>query len=72
MKYTFKIYNAGHKGMVGAAVWRSLESKGYTNLIGKTGAELDQRDQTVVIKFIETEKPTAIVDVVARVGYFCQ
>ncbi|PJC09091.1 MAG: GDP-fucose synthetase, partial [Flavobacteriaceae bacterium CG_4_9_14_0_8_um_filter_31_91] len=36
-----KIYIAGHRGMVGSAVWRALEKKGYTNLIGKTSKELD-------------------------------
>jgi GDP-L-fucose synthase len=46
-----KIYIAGHKGMVGSAVWRVLESKGYINLIGKTSKELDLRNQQAVINF---------------------
>jgi GDP-L-fucose synthase len=41
---TTKIYIAGHRGMVGAAVWRALEAKGYTSLIGKTSKELDLRN----------------------------
>ena len=46
---TTKVYIAGHRGMVGSAVWRALESKGYTNLIGKTSKELDLRNQHGVI-----------------------
>ena len=40
-----KIYIAGHKGMVGASIWRQLEKAGYTHLIGKTSKELDLRNQ---------------------------
>ena len=47
-----KIYIAGHRGMVGSAVWRALESKGYNNLIGKTNAELDLRNQQAVLDFM--------------------
>ena len=63
-----KIYIAGHRGMVGSAVWRALEKKGYTNLIGKTSKELDLKNQVEVLEFLETEKPEAIVDAAARVG----
>jgi len=45
MDKSTKIYIAGHKGMVGSAVWRALESKGYSNLIGKTSAKLNLRNQ---------------------------
>ena len=48
---TTKIYIAGHRGMVGSAVWRALISKGYTNLIGKTSKELDVRNQQSVLDF---------------------
>ncbi|MCR9081783.1 MAG: NAD-dependent epimerase/dehydratase family protein, partial [Cyclobacteriaceae bacterium] len=41
-----KIYVAGHRGMVGAAIWRCLRSKGYNNLIGKSSTELDLRNQS--------------------------
>ena len=44
---TTKIYIAGHRGMVGSAVWRALESIGYNNLIGKTRKELDLRNQHI-------------------------
>ena len=48
MNKSTKIYIAGHRGMVGSAVWRALEKKGYTNLIGRTSRELDLRDQEAV------------------------
>ena len=63
-----KIYIAGHRGMVGSAVWRALTAAGYTNLIGKTSAELDLRNQAAVNQFIASEKPDAIIDAAARVG----
>ena len=68
MNKNTKIYIAGHRGMVGSAVWRALEKKGYTNLIGKTSKELDLKNQTQVLKFLEEEKPEAIIDAAARVG----
>ena len=63
-----KIYIAGHRGMVGSAVWRALEKKGYTNLLGKTSTELDLRNQQAVIHFYATEKPDIVIDAAAKVG----
>ena len=63
-----KIYIAGHRGMVGSAVWRALEKKGYTDLLGKTSAELDLRNQQAVLDFYVAEKPTLVIDAAARVG----
>ena len=63
-----KIYIAGHRGMVGSAVWRVLESKGYSNLIGKTSAELDLRNQQAVLDFYNQEKPEVVIDAAAKVG----
>ncbi|AUS05852.1 GDP-L-fucose synthase family protein [Pseudotamlana carrageenivorans] len=68
MTKTSKIYIAGHRGMVGSAIWRALESEGYTNLIGKTSKELDLRNQKAVNDFISTEKPDVIIDAAAKVG----
>ena len=68
MNTTIKIYIAGHRGMVGSAVWRALEKKGYTNLIGRTSKELDLKNQQAVLNFLQTEKPEAIIDAAARVG----
>ena len=63
-----KIYIAGHRGMVGSAIWRALETQGYTNLIGKTSKELDLRNQKAVSNFIQTQAPVVIIDAAARVG----
>ena len=54
--------------MVGSAVWRILESKGYSNLIGKTSAELDLRNQHTVNEFYALEKPEVVIDAAAKVG----
>ena len=67
-KKNTKIYIAGHMGMVGSAVWRALESKGYFNLIGKTSAELDLRNQLEVTDFYNKEKPEIVIDAAAKVG----
>lgn len=63
-----KIYIAGHRGMVGSAVWRKFEKEGFTNLIGKSSAELNLMDQVSVKDFISIEKPKLIIDAAARVG----
>tara|TARA_B110000211_G_scaffold167245_1_gene188772 strand:- start:16246 stop:17187 length:942 start_codon:yes stop_codon:yes gene_type:complete len=68
VKKDTKIYIAGHRGMVGSAVWRALEKKGYSNLLGKTSAEFDLRNQHAVQDFYETEKPAVVIDAAARVG----
>jgi GDP-L-fucose synthase len=54
--------------MVGSAVWRALESKGYSNLIGKTSTELDLRNQQAVNNFYNEEKPKVVIDAAAKVG----
>ena len=68
MNTTTKIYIAGHRGMVGSAVWRALEAKGYTNLIGRSSKELDLKNQDAVLNFLKNEKPEAIIDAAAKVG----
>ena len=68
MNLDAKIYIAGHRGMVGSAIWRTLEAKGYTNLLGVTSSELDLRNQPAVLEFISKEKPAVIIDAAARVG----
>ena len=62
------IYIAGHKGMVGSAVWRKLESKGYTNLIGESSNMLDLRNQQAVFEFYKKEQPEVVIDAAAKVG----
>ena len=68
MKKNTKIYIAGHKGMVGSAIWRTLSAKGYTNLIGASSSELDLRNQQAVAAFMAKENPEVIIDAAARVG----
>ena len=63
-----KIYVAGHRGMVGSAIVRSLEKRGYQNLILKTSAELDLRNQQAVADFFVTEKPAYVFLAAAKVG----
>lgn len=63
-----RIYIAGHRGMVGSSIWRALEAKGYSNLIGKSSAELDLRNQEAVSDFFLSEKPEVVIDAAARVG----
>jgi GDP-L-fucose synthase len=63
-----KIYIAGHRGMVGSAIVRKLEGEGYTNLLVKTSAELDLRNQQSVNDFFEAEKPEYVFLAAAKVG----
>ena len=63
-----KIYIAGHKGLVGSAIWRNLEQRGYRNLVGKSHRELDLTDQIAVRNFFDSERPDAVVLAAAFVG----
>lgn len=63
-----KIYIAGHRGMVGSAIWRTLIKRGYSNLIGRTSSELDLRNQELVYRFLEEEKVDIVINAAARVG----
>ena len=63
-----KIYIAGHRGLVGSAIWKQLKSKGYTNLIGKTSSELNLMDAVATQKFFEEEKPDYVFLAAAHVG----
>lgn len=68
MEKSTKVYIAGHGGMVGSAIWRKLESLGFTNLIGRTSKDLDLRNQQAVDNFFSSEKPEIVIDAAARVG----
>jgi len=68
MNLNSKIYIAGHRGLVGSAIVKNLESKGYTNLVYKTHKELDLLNQNDVEKFFETEKPEYVILAAAKVG----
>lgn len=68
MDLNSKIYIAGHRGMVGSAILRNLQKKGFTNFILKTSSELDLRDQIKVAEFFEKEKPEYVFLAAAKVG----
>ena len=62
------VYVAGHRGLVGSALWRRLEAAGYTHLIGATSAELDLRDRRATFDFLREHRPAVVIDAAARVG----
>ena len=63
-----KIYVAGHRGLVGSAIVRSLKRAGYDNIVGRTHAELDLTDQAAVRAFFDEERPDVVVLAAAKVG----
>ena len=65
---TSKIYIAGHHGLVGSAIWKNLEARGYSQLIGRSHSELDLTNQQAVDDFFKTERPDAVVLAAAFVG----
>jgi GDP-L-fucose synthase len=68
MQASSKIYIAGHRGMAGSAIMRNLAAKGFTNIITRTSAELDLRDQKAVAEFFAKEKPEYVFLAAAKVG----
>jgi len=63
-----RIYVAGHRGLVGSAIWRELQRRGFTRLIGRTHAELDLLDAAAVRNFYAHGKPEYVIDAAAKVG----
>ncbi|MBR7166732.1 MAG: GDP-L-fucose synthase [Bacteroidaceae bacterium] len=63
-----KIYVAGHKGLVGSAIWKNLHERGYINLVGRTHSELDLLDGSAVKRFFDDEQPDAVILAAAFVG----
>lgn len=63
-----KIYVAGHRGLVGSAIWNNLKAKGYTNLVGRTHRELDLLDGAAVKAFFDAEQPEYVILAAAKVG----
>ena len=63
-----KIYVAGHRGLVGSAIWENLQKRGYHNLVGRTHSELDLLDGAAVRAFFDAERPDAVVLAAAYVG----
>jgi GDP-L-fucose synthase len=68
MEHNAKIYVAGHRGMVGAAIMRRLQADGYTNIVARTSAELDLRNQAAVNEFYAAEQPEYVFIAAAKVG----
>ena len=68
MEKSAKIYIAGHRGMVGSAIERKLNSEGYHNIIHRTSNELDLRNQELVNSFFQVEKPDYVILAAAKVG----
>ena len=68
MEKNSKIYVAGHHGLVGSAIWKILEDKGYTNLVGRTHKELDLLDSIAVKHFFDEEQPEYVILAAAFVG----
>ena len=68
MKLNDKIYIAGHHGLVGSALMRQLQAKGYNNIITRTHAELDLTNQKSVEVFFISEKPEYVILAAAKVG----
>ena len=63
-----RVYVAGHRGLVGSAIWRELERRGHTNLVGRTHAELELLDAAAVGAFYLAEKPEIVFVAAAKVG----
>ena len=63
-----RIYIAGHRGLVGSALWRYFESQGFTNLIGHSSGEVDLRDQGATLRAISDAKPEVLIIAAAKVG----
>lgn len=68
MDKNMKIYVAGHRGLVGSAIWNNLRQRGYTNLVGRSHQELDLLDGVAVKAFFDQEKPEAVILAAAHVG----
>ena len=68
MKLDAKIYVAGHRGMVGSAIVRALQAKGYQNIVTRSSSELDLVDQAAVVRFFESERPEYVFLAAAKVG----
>lgn len=62
------VYVAGHNGLVGSAIWRAMESQGFTNLVGRNSRELDLRDRSATFRFFEEVEPDHVVLAAAKVG----
>jgi GDP-L-fucose synthase len=63
-----KVYVAGHRGLVGSAIWRHLQEQGFGSLVAATSSELDLRDRQATSAFFERQRPEVVIDAAAKVG----
>ena len=63
-----KVYVAGHRGLVGSAIWRHLQGQGFASLVGATSSQVDLRDREATFLFFGRERPAVVIDAAARVG----
>jgi GDP-L-fucose synthase len=63
-----RVYIAGHRGMVGSAIWRHLQDEGFTQLFGASSSEVDLRDRGAIFDYMREIKPDVVIDAAARVG----
>ena len=68
MKISDTVYVAGHRGLAGSGIWRALEKRGFTNLVGLNSSELDLTDRPRVFDALAGIKPDVVIDAAARVG----
>ncbi|WP_434137091.1 NAD-dependent epimerase/dehydratase family protein, partial [Kocuria rosea] len=68
LDHTAPFYVAGHRGLVGSAIWRKLQAEGFTDLIGRTSSELDLKDRDALFAFFAHTKPRYVVLAAAKVG----
>ena len=68
MKKTDTIYVAGHRGLAGSAIWRHLESEGFSNLVGFSSSELDLTHRPAVLEMMARITPDVVIDAAAKVG----
>ena len=68
MKTSDTVYVAGHRGLAGSAIWRALEKKGFTHLVGFNSSELDLTDRSKTLDTLNAIKPDVVIDAAARVG----
>ena len=62
------VYIAGHRGLVGSAIWRHLQEQGFTSLVGARSSEVDLRDRDATMRFFGRERPDVVIDAAAKVG----
>jgi len=63
-----KVYIAGHRGLVGSAIWRHLQEEGFDSLVGARSSEVDLRDRGATMRFFSREQPDVVIDAAAKVG----